>query len=125
MTVATVSRFMEFSRAQWAALRSSTPLPLTESQLRGLVGLNEWMSLDEVADIYLPLSRLLNLYVGAVQNLHRATATFVGEVKSTGSTFQAATSHSVSAMASDTMRIARLIHWRRCLRAAAARSARA
>jgi type I pantothenate kinase len=78
VTVATVSRFVEFSRAQWAALRDSTPLPLTESQLRGLVGVNEWMSLDEVADIYLPLSRLLNLYVGAAQSLHRATATFVG-----------------------------------------------
>ena len=64
--MAAVSRFMEFTRAQWAALRGSTPLPLTESQLRGLVGVNEWMSLDEVADIYLPLSRLLNLYVGAV-----------------------------------------------------------
>ncbi len=73
-----VSRFTEFSRAQWAVLRDSTPLPLTEPQLRGLVGLNEWMSLDEVADIYLPVSRLLNLYVGAVGNLHRATATFVG-----------------------------------------------
>ena len=36
------------------------------------------MSLDEVADIYLPLSRLLNLYIGATQNLHRATATFLG-----------------------------------------------
>ena len=78
VTVTAVSRFMEFTRAQWAALRASTPLPLTESQLRGLVGVNEWMSLDEVADIYLPLSRLLNLYVGATQNLHRATATFVG-----------------------------------------------
>jgi len=78
VSVATVSRFVEFSRAQWAVLRDSTPLPLTESQLRGLVGLNEWMSLDEVADIYLPLSRLLNLYVGAAQSLHRATATFVG-----------------------------------------------
>jgi len=78
VTVAAVSRFTEFTRAQWAALRDSTPLPLTESQLRGLVGVNEWMSLDEVADIYLPLSRLLNLYVAAVQSLHRATATFVG-----------------------------------------------
>lgn len=78
MTVAAVSRFTEFTRAQWAALRAATPLPLTESQLRSLVGLNERMSLDEVADIYLPLSRLLNLYVGAVQNLHRATATFLG-----------------------------------------------
>jgi type I pantothenate kinase len=73
-----VSRFIEFSRAQWAHLRATTPLPLSEAQLRGLVGLNDPMSLDEVADIYLPLSRLLNLYVGATQTLHAATATFIG-----------------------------------------------
>jgi len=73
-----VSRFIEFSRAQWARLRATTPLPLSEAQLRGLVGLNDPMSLDEVADIYLPLSRLLNLYVGAIQTLHEATATFLG-----------------------------------------------
>jgi len=73
-----VSRFIEFSRAEWARLRASTPLPLTEPQLRNLVSINERTSLDEVADVYLPLSRLLNLYVGATQNLHRATATFLG-----------------------------------------------
>jgi len=73
-----VSRFVEFSRAQWARLRASTPLSLSEAQLRGLVGLNERVSLDEVADIYLPLSRLLNLYVGATQTLHAAAATFLG-----------------------------------------------
>ena len=73
-----ISRFLEFSRAQWARLRASTPLPLSEAQLRGLVGVNERVSLDEVADIYLPLSRLLNLYVGAIQTLHGATATFLG-----------------------------------------------
>lgn len=72
-----VSRFLEFTRAEWAALRSSTPLPLTEPQLRGLVSVNEPMSLDEVADVYLPLSRLLNLHVAATQNLHDATATFL------------------------------------------------
>lgn len=75
---AEVSRFVEFSRAQWASLRAATPLPLSEAQLRGLVGLNERMSLDEVADIYLPLSRLLILYVQATQSLHHATATFLG-----------------------------------------------
>jgi type I pantothenate kinase len=73
-----VSRFHEFSRAEWARLRASTPLPLSEPQLRPLVGLNEPMSLDEVADIYLPLSRLLNLYVGATRSLRAATATFLG-----------------------------------------------
>jgi type I pantothenate kinase len=73
-----ISRFLEFTRAEWAALRSSTPLPLTEPQLRSLVSMNEPMSLDEVVDVYLPLSRLLNLYVGATQSLHQAAATFLG-----------------------------------------------
>ena len=73
-----VSRFVEFSRAEWSRLRAATPLPLTEPQLKALVGINERMSLDEVADIYLPLSRLLNLYVAATRNLHAASATFLG-----------------------------------------------
>jgi type I pantothenate kinase len=73
-----VSRFVEFSRAEWAQLRAATPLPLTEPQLRRLVSVNERMSLDEVADVYLPLSRLLNLYVAATHNLHAASATFLG-----------------------------------------------
>jgi type I pantothenate kinase len=77
-----VSRFVEFSRAEWARLRAATPLPLTEPQLRGLVSLNERISLDEVADIYLPLSRLLNLYVSATQNLRNATTTFLGGERS-------------------------------------------
>jgi type I pantothenate kinase len=72
-----VSRFLEFTRAEWARLRAATPLPLTQPQLRGLVSINEPVSLDEVADVYLPLSRLLNLYVGATQKLHHAAATFL------------------------------------------------
>lgn len=75
---AAISRFVEFTRAEWARLRASTPLPLSEAQLKGLVSINETMSLDEVSDIYLPVSRLLNLYVGATQDLHRATARFLG-----------------------------------------------
>ena len=73
-----VSRYIEFSRAQWARLRAATPLPLSEAQLRGLLGVNERMSLDEVEDIYLPLSRLLNLYIGATETLHGTIATFLG-----------------------------------------------
>ncbi|MBI2187254.1 MAG: type I pantothenate kinase [Acidobacteria bacterium] len=73
-----ISRFIDFSRAEWARLRAATPLPLSEAQLRGLVGVNERMSLAEVADIYLPVSRLLNLYVAAMQKLHDVTATFTG-----------------------------------------------
>ncbi|HZU73089.1 MAG TPA: type I pantothenate kinase [Acidimicrobiales bacterium] len=73
------SRFRTFSRSDWAALRASTPLTLSEPDLDALRGLNEAVSLDEVADIYLPLSRLLNLYVGATQQLHNASNTFLGQ----------------------------------------------
>ena len=73
-----ISRYVYLSRAEWARLRASTPLPLSEAQLRPLGGLTERVSLDEVADIYLPLSRLLNLYVGATQKLHAARSTFLG-----------------------------------------------
>ncbi len=72
------SRYRTLSRAEWAALRRATPLPLSEPQLRPLVGLSERMSLDEVADVYLPLSRLLNLYVGAVRQRQAATDQFLG-----------------------------------------------
>ncbi|MFA9446801.1 type I pantothenate kinase [Egicoccus sp. AB-alg6-2] len=67
-------------RRDWAALRSATPLTLSEADLVQLRGINERVSLDEVADVYLPLSRLLNLYVAATQDLHRATDTFLGSL---------------------------------------------
>src|ERR1700722_3914542 len=75
-----ISPYLHFSRAEWANLRASTPLPLTETDLSTLRGINEDISLDEVAGIYLPLSRLLNLYVSAIQSLHKATDTFLGHL---------------------------------------------
>lgn len=71
--------YVEFSRAQWRELRASTPLRLTDDELARLRGLGEPISLEEVADIYLPLSRLINLRVAAQQRLHAATTTFLGE----------------------------------------------
>lgn len=61
--------YLQFSRAQWAALRDSVPLTLTEKEIAKLKGINEDLSLDEVAEIYLPLSRLLNFYISS--NLRR------------------------------------------------------
>ncbi len=75
-----LSPYLRFSRTEWAKLRASTPLPLTESDLSTLRGINEEISLEEVAGVYLPLSRLLNLYVSAIQSLHKATDTFLGHL---------------------------------------------
>jgi type I pantothenate kinase len=72
------SPFLDFSREEWARLRAATTLTLSEADLSELRGINERVSLEEVADIYLPLSRLLNLYVAATQNLYRVTDTFLG-----------------------------------------------
>ena len=70
--------FQTFSRAEWARLRASTPLTLTHDDLKALRGLNENVSLEELADVYLPLSRLLNLHVRAARNLNNVTDTFLG-----------------------------------------------
>lgn len=70
--------FLSFEKSDWSVLRDATPLTLTEADLATLRGINEHISLDEVAMVYLPLSRLLSLYVQATQQLYRATDTFLG-----------------------------------------------
>ncbi len=75
-----VPRFERFDREQWALLRAQTPLTIREKDLEALRGINEQVDLDEVAAIYLPLTRLLNLYVSATQNLHRVSSTFLGTI---------------------------------------------
>jgi type I pantothenate kinase len=75
-----VSPYLSFTHAEWGQLRAATPLTLTEADLARLRGLNDKVSLAEVEEIYLPLSRLLNLYVVATQGLHAASATFLGQL---------------------------------------------
>ncbi len=66
-----LSPFLIFNRQQWAELRKSVPLKLTEQDLKPLLGINEELSLDEVSTIYLPLTRLINYYIE--ENLRRQT----------------------------------------------------
>jgi type I pantothenate kinase len=73
-------RYLTFDREQWAVLRAQTPLTLTEKELEAMRGINDRIDLEEVATVYLPLTRLLNLYVAATQNLHRVSATFLGKM---------------------------------------------
>ena len=72
-----VSPFRRFSRDEWASLRADTPMTLNQADLDELRGLNDRIDLAEVETIYLPLSRLLNLYVAATQGLFRATNNFL------------------------------------------------
>ncbi len=72
-----VSPYRVFSRASWALLREDTPLTLTADEVARLQSLGDPISLDEVVAIYLPLSRLLSLYVAATQGLFKATQRFL------------------------------------------------
>lgn len=72
-----LSPYRIFTRQEWAQLRADTPLTLTIDELLRLQSLNDKLSLAEVSDIYLPLSRLLSLYVASMQGLFRATERFL------------------------------------------------
>ena len=71
------SPYALYLREDWARLRADTPMPLSEAELDNLASLTERVSSQEVVDIYLPLSRLLNLYVEATQGLHGAAERFL------------------------------------------------
>ncbi|MGI9403212.1 MAG: type I pantothenate kinase [Hyphomicrobium sp.] len=71
------SPYRVFDREEWSRLRLDTPMTLLESELEQLSGIIEELSVAEVEEIYLPMSRLLNLYVAASQQLHAVTSKFL------------------------------------------------
>jgi type I pantothenate kinase len=73
-----LSPYRSYSRAQWAALRADTPMTLTPAEITQLRSLHDRLDIAEVEDIYLPLSRLLSMYVAATQGLFRAQQGFLG-----------------------------------------------
>jgi type I pantothenate kinase len=73
-----LSPYHTFSRAAWAALRDDTPMTLTPEEVTRLRSMHERLDMNEVEEIYLPLSRLLSMYVAATQRLFRAQQRFLG-----------------------------------------------
>lgn len=74
------SAYIRFARDEWAALRSNTPLTLSEGDLAALQGVNEQTSLEDVVQIYLPLSRLLNLHFRSARSLGGVKDEFLGRL---------------------------------------------
>src|ERR1700742_784567 len=73
-----LSPYRTFSRADWAGLRHDTPMTLEPSEVTQLRSMHDRLDISEVEDIYLPLSRLLSLYVAATQTLFGAQQNFLG-----------------------------------------------
>ncbi|PWI33772.1 type I pantothenate kinase [Vibrio albus] len=76
-----MSPYMSFNRSQWAELRNSVPMMLSEDDLHELQGINESLTMQEAVEIYLPLSRLLNLYVSARQSRNSVLHQFLNNTE--------------------------------------------
>ncbi len=78
VSIGTRSPWRHFDRAAWSALRADTPLTLNAADLQALRGLNVPLDMGEIEEIYLPLTRLLNLWSIGLSAMHESTAAFLG-----------------------------------------------
>jgi type I pantothenate kinase len=72
--------YVELDRAAWAALAETTAQPLSGEEIERVRGLGDELDLDEVQQVYLPLSRLLSMYAESADHLHRAQEAFLGQL---------------------------------------------
>ncbi len=73
------SPYVAIDRTDWSVLAKNATAPLSEEEVQNIRGLGDFLDLQEVQEVYLPVSKLLSIYAQGTQALHKATADYFGE----------------------------------------------